>query len=332
MGHSSAVVVWYAHGGLNACVRATGAVHRVSNAGAEADHLVVAGDYVGFQNNPGPQEVYLNVFDALTGRTEVNELLISCPGDGCPEAVSPWRLAPSGWVAYVAEYGTGSLVATDGHHSTRALDDGPHVGGLRLSGSTLTWSSSKSARYSAPLDMSLTSLAATHMAPPRPLPTACGLVTLADAEAILGVVATASSSDSCTYTANGQPSNTLTVTLVPGLTSAQVTAVKRLAYSRERKHPEENYTPGPPDYRAYNWWANWETSSGGLNRREYLQLIGNVELTIEVVTATPPGYSQGETPFYGPQIGSGPWSSDMAATHLLDIASDRLMGWRAKNQ
>jgi hypothetical protein len=331
VGHSSAVVVWYGHGELDACVRATGAVHPVANTRGEIDHLVVAGDYVGFQVVAGEQLVYLDVFDVLSARTEVSELLISCPGDGCPEATSPWQLAPSGWVAYVGEYGTGELLATDGRRSTRALDDGPHVGDLRLSGSTLSWSSGGAARYSAPLDASLSPLVATHAAPPRPLPTACSLITPTDAEAILGVIATASSGDSCTYTDSAVPTSTLTVTLLSSLSPAQVTAAKQLAYSREREHPEEDLTLGPPDYHEYDWWANWETSGAGLNRREYLQLTGNVELTVEVVIATPPGYNQKEAEFEGPQIAGGPWRSDTVATHLLEIASDRLMGWHVRS-
>jgi hypothetical protein len=333
LAHSSAVVVWAKHGEteLFACARASGRVHSLPDTVEGVEDLVVAGHFVGYQYSAGEQLTYIEVFNALTARTEVGKVLISCPGDGCPAGADPWRLASSGWVAYDASFGSGGVVATDGH-STPTLDEGPRLQDLRLRGSTLSWSPDGKVHYSAPLGAGLAALAATHTPAPRPLPSACALDAATDVEAVLGPVTAASSGERCIYTSTATPTSaatptsTATIALAADLSPAQVIAAKHAAYSRELKAFGGNRDEvAPARYSRYDWSAHWEAARGSLTASYDAEFVGDVELTTEVTLAVP--YNAEQSEGGGRQIGAGPWGTVEAAGHLSDIAYDRLMGW-----
>lgn len=198
LAHDSSVTVWeLATGGrtaLYACVAATGVVHRVVHAGPATSGVTAAGPYVGFDESGTDHQVFLDVFDAQTGHTELRHLIgnTCLPGTGGSDnvcGINPWVLAPNGWIAELEEGGQGgypsigpgngearSLPASNGRGTVTDLD-GEARGHLRLSGSTLTWSIPGGARYSAPLGPQLDALAAGTVPPPAPLPAPCNLIT-----------------------------------------------------------------------------------------------------------------------------------------------------------
>jgi hypothetical protein len=341
LARDSGVTVWeVATSGptaLYACVPATGVVHRVVHAGAATSHVTAAGPYVGFDENGANHQVFLDVFDARTGHTELHHLIgnTCLPGTGGSEnvcGINPWVLAPNGWVAELEESGQGgypnsepgngearSLLASNGRVTARDLD-GEATAHLRLSGATLTWSIPGGTRYSAPLGPQLDALAAGTVPPPTPLPAPCNLITAVDTQAVLGPVTAASSSSSgCAYTTTGRPSSTLTLALQPSLSPAQVTTAKTAAYKAEAY-----YYTGPPRYNDYTWTGSWETAAGGVANTYDVRFVGDVELTIELTTSDPSNTLGGDFELVALPLN---WKAGETANHFTYLAFDRLMGW-----
>jgi hypothetical protein len=348
LAHSSGVVVWRValHGQrwLYSCVPASGATHRVVHADATTMQVVAAGHYVAFAYE-AKRGTVLDVFDALTGHTELQTPIgyptvdpQSIGGGGSvdneqPGCIDPWTLAPSGLVALIedcaAEGAAGKLGLTVTNGTLRVIDlDTGSFGGSQVrfvGGSTLTWSFDGSPRYTAPLGPQLNALLAGTVPPPTPLPTVCGLLSTPDAQVALGPVTQAAGSDSCTYTTAGAPKSTLTVTLQPSLTEAQVTAAKQAAYGDESAAGAKH---GAPDYDKYTWSAEWEKASGGMGYSDAVRFAGNVEFAVEMVTADP-GNSLELQVGHEVEVGIDvihPYTATVVA-HLADIGFDRLMGW-----
>jgi len=348
LAHSSGVVVWrvalHSQRWLYSCIPASGTTYRVVHADATTMHVVAAGHYVAFAYE-AKRGTVLDVFDALTGHTEF-QTVIGYPtvdpqtvgGGGSvdneqPGCIDPWTLAPSGWVAVIEDCaaegapGKFGLTVTNGTHHLINLDTGPFAGShVRfVSGSTLAWSFEGSPRYAAPLGPQLNALLAGTVPPPTPLPAVCGLVSTPDAQAALGSVTLAAESDSCTYTTVGAPKSTLTLTLQPGLTEAQVAAAKQAAYSDESVAGSKH---GPPDYDKYTWSAEWEKASGGMGYNDAVRFVGDVELGVEMVTADPGNSLELKV---GHEVDVGidviHLYAAMVVAHLADIGFDRLMGW-----
>jgi hypothetical protein len=340
LARDSGVTVWeVATSGrtaVYACVPATGVVHRVVHAGPATSHVLAAGPYVGFDET-GDHQVFLDVFDAQTGHTELHHLIgTTCLPEGGGSdnvcGINPWVLAPNGWVAELEEGGQGgypdtepgnaearSLLASNGRLTVTDLD-GEAADDLRLSGATLTWSIPGGARYSAPLGPQLDALAARTVPPPTPLPAPCSLITAVDAQAVLGpVTAASSSSTGCTYTTTGTPSSTLTLALQPSLSPAQVTAAKTAAY-----RAEAYYYTGPPRYNDNTWTGSWDTAADGLANTYDVRFVGNVELTIELTTSDPSNTLGGDLELVTLPLN---WKDGETANHFTYLAFDRLMGW-----
>jgi hypothetical protein len=333
--HTSGVVLWSTHGGtqLYACVPAAGGVHRLARAESSAsfEDFLAAGHFVSFVYVDGAS-VYLDVFDALTGRAVLMRYL-GCSGpDGCEGAGGSFQLSPDGWIALIGQ----PLRATDGREETVELDTGPDLqaahlklwGGVTSSveqgvGSTLRWSPSGDASsYSLPLGAPLRNLGtkaledgAVHAV--SPLPPACALFTAVEVEAVLGPVAQASPNGACAYTTTAKPSSALTLTLHPGLTQAQVTAAEYQAFG-EASSGAPGGDAGSPDYNPHLWKAAWDTVNGGMSQTDVVRIFDNLELTVEFVTS-----SSHTDARVGP---SKLWASDTAAEHAADIVFDRLAG------
>ncbi|MGA9874590.1 MAG: hypothetical protein WBQ21_02155 [Solirubrobacteraceae bacterium] len=344
--NSSDVTVWSAQGGqFYSCVRATGNVHRITHANASAKGFLAAGDSVSFVYTVGEENLRLDIFSALTGRTELNmalndECAPHLHNGICTSLLSGFQLASNNWVA---EYGPSPLMASEGGESTIEIDNGPglsisHLHPVRAdrielsqgTGSTLAWTPDDGTTlYSTPLGPRLAALdskalekGTVHAA--TPLPTACGLFTAAEAQAVLGTGTQTSSSDSCTYTMAGTPRSTLTVTLQPNLTPAQALATKQTAYSQESSNLAEEPTPlEAPDYDKYLWRASWDSGEGGAGgaQSQVVQIYGDMALTVELATK-PTNSASSEY-----QVGTSQcWESAAAVEHVTDIAFDRLMG------
>jgi hypothetical protein len=338
LAHGAGVAVWEVATGrrsaLYACVPATGVVHGVVHAGPTASHVLAAGPYVGFDYNNANNQVFLDVFDAETGHTELHHVIgnTCLPGGGGSNnvcGINPWILAPSGWVAeldtqgdyasiFPGSSGPEDLLASNGRYTVTNLD-GEAAEDPRLSGSTLTWSTPGGMRYSAPLGRQLDALGVGTVAPPTPLPAPCSLITAADARAVLGPVSAASSSSSggCTYTTIGKLTSTLTVALQPNLSQAQVLAAKMVAYQSELY-----FYSAPPRYNDYTWTADWDTAGGGVASIHIVRFVGDVEVTLEITTLDSSNALGGSVGL--PALN---WSADDAAIHFADLAFDRLMGW-----
>jgi hypothetical protein len=334
--HTSGVVLWSTHGGaqLYACVPATGSVHRLVSAEPyfSFEDFLAAGHFVSFVYIDGAS-VYLDVFDALTGRPVLARYL-GCSGpDGCEGAGASFQLSSDGWVALIGQ----PLRATDGREETVELDTGPNLeathqkswytNGVNVdqdTGSTLQWSpSGDTSLYSLPLGPSLKALGrkalesgAVHAV--SPLPAACSLFTAAEVQAVLGQVSQAPPTDACTYTTTAKPTSTLTLTLHP-LTQTQVIAAEHQAFG-EVSSNAPNGEVGPPDYNPHLWKAVWDTASDGLSQTSEVRIFANLELTAELVTEDPRNHTDDRV---GP---SKLWDSDTAAEHAADIAFDRLAG------
>jgi len=328
-------------GRLYSCVRASGEVHRIVHANASAKGFLAAGHYLGFTYT-SDGEPYLDVFDALSGSTVLDLGLHGGCGpvnNPCVSSLAGFQLASNGWVA---EYSpNGSLTATSGHGSTVELDSGlgltpthqrlSNANGVDLSqstGSTLSWTTDDgSMSYSAPLGPQLAALdsaalekGAVH--PVAALPGACALFTAAEAQAVLGARTQSSSGDSCTYTMSGMPRSTLTVTLQPNLTPAQVLAAKQAAYTQATSPQLIAPWPGPPDYGKYLWVLSWESGDGGASgaQSQTVQILGEDSLTVQLATrptSDATGYEVGT---------SQCWRADEVVEHATDIAFDRLLG------
>ncbi len=341
LARDSRVIVWEVattgRAALYACVPAAGIVQRVVHAGPDTTRVVAAGPYIGFDEDNANHQVFLDVFDAQTGHTELHHLI----GNTCLQGpggsnnvcgINPWVLAPNGWVAELEEGGQGGypsiepgnseardLLASNGRVTATGLD-GEAATDLRLSGSMLTWSLPGGAHYSAPLGPQLYGLAAGTVPPPTPLPAPCSLITAIDAQAVLGPVTTSSSSSTgCTYTTVGRPSSTVTLSLQSNLSPAQVTAAKTAAYEAEAY-----YYSGPPRYNDYTWTSSWDTAAGGIANTYGVRFVGDVELTIELTTSDPSNTLGGD-----PELVVLPldWKAGEAASHFTYLAFDRLMGW-----
>jgi len=341
LARGSGVAVWERGTGrrtaLYACVPAAGVVHRIVHAGATTSGVVAAGPYVGFYHNNANHQVFLDVFDAQTGHTELQHTIgnTCLPGGGGSNnvcGINPWVLAPTGWVAELDTQGDypsifpgafePDLLASNGRYTVTDLD-GEAAGDLRLSGSTLAWSILGGMRYSAPLGPQLDALGAGTAPPPTPLPAPCSLITAADAQAALGPVNPPSSSSGagCIYTTTGEPSPALRLTLQPNLSPAQVMTAKMAAYQSEA-YSEEYLHTEPPQYNDYTWTADWGTAGGGLANINVVRFVGDVELTLELTTLDPSNTLGGSV---GPLALN--WNADDAAIHFSDLAFDRLMGW-----
>jgi hypothetical protein len=316
-------------------VPATGSVHRLASADPNSsfEDFLTAGHFVSFVHVEGAY-FYLEVFDALTGRAVLRRDL-GCSGpDGCEGAGASFQLASDGWVALIGQ----PLRATNGHDETVELDTGPNLetthqkswdtDGVSVeqgTGSTLQWSpSGDTSLYSLPLGSSLQALGmkaleagAVHAV--NPLPAACSLLTAAEVQAVLGQVSQASPTDACTYTTSAKPTSTLTLTVHPDLTLAQVIAAERQAFGQvSSSSPGANV--GPPDYNPHLWKAAWDTASGGMSQASEVRIFANLELTVELVTDDPSNHTDDPV---GP---SKLWDSDTAVEHAADIAFDRLAG------
>jgi hypothetical protein len=333
--HTSAVVLWSTHEGaqLYACVPATGGVHRLVSAEpySSFEDFLAAGHFVSFVDVSGAS-IYLDVFDALTGRAVLMRYL-GCSGpDGCEGAEGSFQLSSDGWIALIGQ----PLRATDGREGTVELDTGPDLqaahlkswGGATLSveqgtGSTLRWSPSGGApSYSLPLGSPLRKLGTKALEDGAvravsPLPAACALFAVVEVEAVLGPVSQASPNGACAYTTTATPSSTLTLTLRSGLTQAQVTAAEHQAFG-DVSSSVPGGDAGPPDYNPHLWKAAWDTVGGGMSQTDVVRIFANLELTVELVT---PGSHTDA------RVGSvKSWDSDTAAEHAADIAFDRLAG------
>ena len=334
-------MVWSAAGGrLYSCVRASGDVHRIAHANASANDFLAAGHYLSFTYTSGG-EPYLDVFDALSGKTVLDLGLHGGCGSinsPCVSILAGFQLASNGWVA---EYSpNGSLTATNVRGSTVELDNGlglrqthqrpSNANGVDLSqstGSTLSWTTDDgSMLYSAPLGPQLAVLETTALEkgavhPVAPLPGACALFTAAEAQAVLGAGTHTASGDSCTYTMTATPRSTLTVTLQPNLTPVQVLAAKQAAYTHATS-PQLSSPRPPPDYGKYLWQLSWESGDGGASgaQSQTVQILGDLELTVELATkptSDATGYEVGM---------SQCWRADEVVEHVTDLAFDRLVG------
>jgi len=332
-----AVVLWSTRGGaqLFACVPATGSVHLLASAGpySSFEDFLAAGHFVSLVYADGAF-FYLDVFDALTGRAVLMRN-IGCSGpDGCEGAGASFQLASDGWVALVGQ----SLRATDGREETIELDSGPNLeathqkgwgsDGVSIqqgTGQRLQWSpSDDTSLYSFALGSSLRALGmkaleagTVHAA--DPLPTACSLFTASEVQAVLGQVSQASPNDACTYTTTAKPASTLTLTLRPGLTRTQVTAIEHQAFG-ELSSSAQGGDVGPPDYNPHLWKAAWDTAGEDMSESNDVRIFAGIELNVDLVTADPSNHADDRI---GP---SKIWDSDDAAEHAADIAFDRLAG------
>jgi hypothetical protein len=335
--HTVGVVLWSTHGGtqLYACVPAAGSAHRLVSADSHSsfEDFLAAGHFVSFVQIEGAF-IYLDTFDALTGRAILKRDL-GCSGpDGCTGAGASFQLAPDGWLALIGQ----PLRATNGREETVDLDTGPNLEATHLkswdtdevsieqgTGPTLQWSpSGDNSLYSLSLGSSLQALGmkALQSGTVRavsPLPAACSLFTATEVQAVLGQVSQASPNDVCTYTTTAKPTSTLTLTLHPSLTQTQVIAVEHQAYS-EISSNARGGAIGPPDYNLHLWKAAWEMANGGMSQTNDIRIFANLELTVELVTDDPSNHTNDRV---GP---SKIWDSDTAAEHVADIAFDRLAG------
>lgn len=337
--HTSGVVLWSTHGTaqLYVCVPATGSVHQLANSDptATSEDFLAAGHFVSFVRDDGAS-FYLDVFDAQTGRAVLSRYM-GCSGpDGCEGAAASFQLAPDGWVALIGR----PLRATNGHDETVEIDTGPNLQVTHLkswegdgasveqgTGSTLRWSPSdnSSSAYALPLGSSLRFLAAKALKAGAvhavsPLPAACSLFTATEVQAVLGPVSQASPNGSaCAYTTIAKPTSTITLTLHPGLTPAQVTAIEHQAFSEASSNAPSG-DGGAPDYSPHLWKAAWDTASAGMSQTNDIRIFANLELTVELVTEDSRNHTDDRV---GP---SKIWSSDIAAEHAADIAFDRLAG------
>jgi hypothetical protein len=336
--HTSGVVLWSTPrpAQLYACVPATGGAHRLRSAGPNSsfEDFLAAGHFVSFVDTEGAS-VYLDVFDALTGRAVLARYLGCAGPDGCEGAGASFQLAPTGWLALIGR----PLRATDGRYETVELDTGPNLEAAHLkswntygvdieqgTGSTLQWSPGGDApSYSLPLGSPLQALATKALRSGAvravsPLPPACLLFTATEVQAVLGAVSQVSSSDACTYTTTAKPVSTLTLTLNPDLTQTEVIAAEHHAFSEATGSSAPGGEIGPADYAPHLWKVLWNAASGGVGKTSDVRIFANLELTVELVTEDPHNHTDSVV---GP---SQIWDSDTAAEHAADIAFDRLAG------
>lgn len=334
---TSEVVLWSTRGGtqLYACVPATGSVHRLVSAEPTVsfEDFLAAGHFVSFVYIAGAS-VYLDVFDARSGRAVLMRYMGCAGPDGCEAAGGSFQLASDGWVALIGQ----PLRATNGREGTVELDTGPDlqakhqkswntfgVSVEQSTGSTLRWSpSGDTSLYSLPLGASLQALGvktlksgAVHAV--SPLPATCSLFTTAEAQAVFGPVSQAAPTDACTYTTTAKPTSTLTLTLHPGLTQTEVIAAERQAFG-EVSSSSRGADVGPPNYNPHLWKATWDTASGGMSQTSEVRIFANLKLTVEVATEDPRNHTDDPV---GP---AKDWDSDTAVEHAADIAFDRLAG------
>jgi hypothetical protein len=334
--HTSEVTIWSTAGArLYACVNTSASVRRLASAGSNSsfEDFLAAGHYVSFVRVEGAF-FHLEIFDALSGRAVLNRNL-GCSGpDGCEGAGASFQLSSEGWVALVSQ----PLLATNGHEKTVEVDTGPNLEAKHLkswgtngvsleqgTGSTLQWSPDDGASvYSLPLGSSLQALStkalqAGVVRPVNPLPATCSLFAAAEAQAVLGPVSQTAQGDVCTYTTSAKPSSTLTLTLHPSLTSAQVSAAETQAFS-EAARAAPGADTGAPAYNPHLWKADWDTASGGVSKTTDVRIFTGLELTIELASENSANHTNVQV---GP---SRTWNLDTAAAHAADIAFDRLAG------
>lgn len=139
---------------------------------------------------------------------------------------------------------------------------------------------------------------------------------------MLGAVTRVSSGDSCAYSTTATPRNTLTLTLEPNLTVAEVLSAKEAAYAQSTSPQLITPWPGPTEYGSYLWQVNWDSGAGGAAgaQSQVVQILGDRDLGVELMTkptSAATGYRLGT---------SGCWGSDEAVEHVADIALDRSMG------
>jgi hypothetical protein len=337
LAHSAGAVLWQVPAGrLYSCVPASGITRRVPHGNASAAELVAAGHYVGFIYDVAPDTASLEVFDALTGHTELDvpvgdpgHALSSSEAPGLTRTINPWVLAPSGWIAEVEQFGPradGSLTASNGRYSVSHLDDESFLG-LGVKGSTLTWIVTQdpepgtfifdfpapTKHYSAPLGPQLDALGSGVVPPRAPLPAVCSLLASTELREVLGPVTQASAGGACTYTAIGAPRSVLTATLLSGLSPAQVAAAKAA----------DSADAGAQSAGAYTWLAKWEAVGGGVGHTHAVRLVGDTELAFELSVPDPDD-----------AVPAGLGFSDsldaQVVAHFADIAFDRLMGWAVR--
>jgi hypothetical protein len=335
------LTVWSASGGrVYSCVRASGEVRRIAHANAGAKGFVAAGHYLGFTYTTSRLGAYLDVFNAQRGSTVLDlNLRTGCGpiNNACVQIVNAVQLAPSGWIAEVGP--EGPLVATDGPHTTVQLDNGPalvatqrrqvNANGVSLStGSTVSWTPGPDAGFYsmrlgprlAVLDSAALEKGTVH--PVAPPPGACALFTGAEAQAVLGAVTRVSSGDSCIYTTTTTPRSTLTLTLQPNLTAAQMLSAKESAYAQATSPQLIAPWPGPPDYGTYLWQVSWDSGAGGAAgaQSQAVQILGDSDLSVELMTkptSSATNYQLGTSECWGPY---------RAVEHVSDIALIRLVG------
>jgi hypothetical protein len=335
--HSLQVTIWSTAGTkqLYACLNASGSVHRLASADSNSslEDFLAAGHFVSFVQVEGAF-YHLDVFDALNGRAVLKRDL-GCSGpDGCEGAGVSFQLSSEGWVALIGQ----PLRATNGHEETIEMDTGPNLEAKHLkswsttgvsveqsTGSTLQWSPDDGASvYSLPLGSSLQALStkglqAGTVRPVNPLAAPCSLFAAAEAQAVLGPGSQTAQGDTCTYTTSSKPSSTLTLTLHPGLTPAQVSAAETLAFSEAaRATPGAN--TGAPAYNPHLWKAAWDTASGGVSKTTDVRILTGLSLTVELASNSSSNHTDVQV---GP---SQLWDSDTAAAHVADIAFDRVAG------
>ncbi len=336
------VLVFSPSGGrVYSCVRTSGHVYRVTHANASAAGFLAAGRYLAF-TYAGGGEPHLDVFAAASGTTVLDVNLHAGCGpvnSPCVAVLGGFQLAPSGWVA---EYGaSGTVTATDGPSATVELDHEPGLAGAHLhlanangvdlaegTGSTLSWTAaSAGGLYSTPLTGTLARLATASLEKgavraAAPSSSVCALFDPAEARAVLGAAMRSSSGDSCSYAMSGTPASTLTITLAPNLTAAQVLAAKQATYAQATSPLLSGPWPGAPEYTRNLWHVSWDSGNGGASgaQSQAVEIIGDTELTVQLATRPTSDAT-------GYQVGSSRcWETDEAVEHVADLAFDRLMG------
>ncbi len=293
--HTSEVTTWSTAGArqLYACVNASGSVHRLASAGPNSsfEDFLAAGHFVSFVRVEGAF-FHLDVFDAQSGRA-ILERDLGCSGpDGCEGAGASFQLSSEGWVALIGQ----PLRATNGRGETVEVDTGPNIEAKHLkswgtngvsveqgTGSTLQWSpADDTSVYSLPLGSSLQALSTRALQtgavrPIYPLPATCSLFTPAEVQAVLGPVSQTAQGDACTYTTTAKPTSTLTLTLHPGLTPAQVSAAETQAFSEASRAAPGADTEAPA-YNPHLWKTAWGTASGGTSKTTDVRIFTGLEL------------------------------------------------------
>jgi hypothetical protein len=275
------------------------------NQGASIRHLQGAGHYLAYLYAGDPTVTNLEVADAATGHNLVNDVF-SCMGHaGCSgyPGINAFVLSPTGWLAELDSNGQQSGATLFARYRSVAtpLDAGVHINRLRVTGTTLTWTADDGHTSSVRLGSQLT-LPSTV---PAPAGGACGLVTLADARAELGALASQAAGatpERCDYTLG---SRSLTVTQRTGLTPAQESAA-----AAQYTGPDFTYQQGgPTDQLGGSQNAGYfgmPTVAGVVH-----QLSASYYLDSEVTIDLSPSQSD----------------DDVRVPRVLTIAVDRLLGF-----